>query len=72
MAEGEGELSQSAQVKAIQLALNIAAGEKRPGLYPYTDSGKYAAGTVKTAEENNWQCRGKPVWAAPFWQDIAA
>ncbi|GAB0183950.1 hypothetical protein GRJ2_000860300 [Grus japonensis] len=35
-AEGEGELSQFAEVKAIQLALDIAEGEKWPTLYLYT------------------------------------
>ncbi|GAB0206911.1 ribonuclease H-like [Grus japonensis] len=37
-AEGEGELSQFAEVKPIQLALDIAGREKWPMLYPYTDS----------------------------------
>ncbi|KAK4815664.1 hypothetical protein QYF61_005410 [Mycteria americana] len=37
-AEGEGEPSQFAEVKAIQLALGIAEQEKWPVLYLYTDS----------------------------------
>ncbi|GAB0210009.1 hypothetical protein GRJ2_003466700 [Grus japonensis] len=37
-AEGQGELSQFAEVKAIQLALDIAEREKWPMLYLYTDS----------------------------------
>ncbi|KAK4826892.1 hypothetical protein QYF61_012080 [Mycteria americana] len=37
-AEGEGELSQFAKVKAIQLALDIAEQEKWPVLCLYTDS----------------------------------
>ncbi|GAB0181494.1 ribonuclease H-like [Grus japonensis] len=37
-AEGEGELSQFAEMKAIQLALDIAEREKWPTLYLYTDS----------------------------------
>ncbi|GAB0198295.1 ficolin-1-like [Grus japonensis] len=37
-AEGEGESSQFAEVKAIQLALDIAEREKWPTLYLYTDS----------------------------------
>ncbi|KAK4826081.1 hypothetical protein QYF61_005040 [Mycteria americana] len=37
-AEGEGESSQFAEVKAIQLALDIAEREKWPVLYLYTDS----------------------------------
>ncbi|GAB0207525.1 macrophage immunometabolism regulator [Grus japonensis] len=36
-AEGEGESSQFAEVKAIQLALDIAEREKWPMLYLYTD-----------------------------------
>ncbi|GAB0177969.1 hypothetical protein GRJ2_000262200 [Grus japonensis] len=59
---GEGELTQFAEVKAIQLALGIAEQEKWPMLYLYTDSWMVA----------NAQCRGKPIWAAPVWQDIAA
>ena len=37
-AEGEGELGQFAEVKAIQLALDIAEREKWPTPYLYTDS----------------------------------
>ncbi|KAK4819988.1 hypothetical protein QYF61_017367 [Mycteria americana] len=37
-AEGEGESSQFTEVKAIQLALDIAEREKWPMLYRYTDS----------------------------------
>ncbi|GAB0205765.1 hypothetical protein GRJ2_003042100 [Grus japonensis] len=37
-AEGEGESSQFAEVKAIQLALDIAEREKWPMQYLYTDS----------------------------------
>jgi len=37
-AEEESESSQFAEVKAIQLALNIACREKWPVLYLYTDS----------------------------------
>ncbi|GAB0179593.1 hypothetical protein GRJ2_000424600 [Grus japonensis] len=40
-AEGEGESSQFAEVKAIQLALDIAEREKWPTLYLYTDSWMY-------------------------------
>ncbi|KAJ7422682.1 hypothetical protein WISP_36872 [Willisornis vidua] len=36
--EGRGELSQFGELKAIQLALNIAEGERWPRLYLYTDS----------------------------------
>ena len=38
IAEGEVESSQSAEVKAIQLALDIASREKWPVLYLYTDT----------------------------------
>ena len=36
--EGQGELSQFTEVKATQLALEIAEREKWPRLYLYTDS----------------------------------
>ncbi|XP_075302900.1 uncharacterized protein LOC142365714 [Opisthocomus hoazin] len=74
-AEGEGESSQFAEVKAIRLALDIAGREKWPGLYLYTDSWMVANalwGWLQQWKKNNWQRRGKPVWAAPLWQDIAA
>ena len=40
----ERELSQFAEVKAIQLALDIAEGQKWPTLYLYTDSCMVANG----------------------------
>ncbi|GAB0209290.1 hypothetical protein GRJ2_003394700 [Grus japonensis] len=74
-AEGQGESSQFAEVKAIQLALDIAEREKWPTLYLYTDSWMVANalwGWLQQWKRNNWQRRGKPIWAAPMWQDIAA
>ncbi|GAB0207847.1 hypothetical protein GRJ2_003250400 [Grus japonensis] len=74
-AEGQGESSQFAEVKAIQLALDIAEREKWPTLYVYTDSWMVANalwGWLQQWKRNNWQHRGKPIWAAPLWQDIAA
>ncbi|GAB0205759.1 hypothetical protein GRJ2_003041500 [Grus japonensis] len=74
-AEGQGESSQFAEVKAIQLALDIAEREKWPTLYLYTDSWMVANalwGWLQQWKRSNWQRRGKPIWAAPFWQDIAA
>ncbi|GAB0209821.1 hypothetical protein GRJ2_003447800 [Grus japonensis] len=74
-AEGEGESSQFAEVKAIQLALGIAEREKWPTLYLYTDSRMVANalwGWLQQWKQSNWQRRGKPIWAAPLWQDIAA
>ncbi|KAK4806255.1 hypothetical protein QYF61_013399, partial [Mycteria americana] len=74
-AEGEGESSQFAEVKAIQLALDIAEREKWPVLYLYTDSWMVANalwGWLQQWKQNNWQRRGKPFWAAALWQDIAA
>jgi len=62
-------------VKAIQLALDIASREKWPVLYLYTDSWMVASalwGRLQQWKKNNWQRRGKPIWAAPLWQDIAA
>ncbi|PKU30997.1 hypothetical protein llap_18700 [Limosa lapponica baueri] len=73
-AEGQDELSQFAEVKAIQLALDIAEGEKWPVLYLYTDSWMMANalwGWLKQWKQSNWQRRGKPIWAAELWQDIA-
>ncbi|KAK4810463.1 hypothetical protein QYF61_004243 [Mycteria americana] len=46
-AEGEGESSQFAEVKAIQLALDIAEREKWPVLYLYTDSWMVANALVR-------------------------
>ncbi|GAB0207149.1 hypothetical protein GRJ2_003180500 [Grus japonensis] len=70
-AEGEGESSQFAEVKAIQLALDIAEREKWPMLYLYTVSWMVANALWGWLQQ--WQqSRGKPIWAAPLWQDIAA
>ncbi|GAB0193865.1 hypothetical protein GRJ2_001851800 [Grus japonensis] len=74
-AEGQGESSQFAEVKAIQLASDIAEREKWPTLYLYIDSWMVANalwGWLQQWKRSNWQCRGKPIWAAPLWQDIAA
>ncbi|KAM9590498.1 uncharacterized protein ACIBXB_005758 [Morphnus guianensis] len=73
-AEGEGESSQFAEVKAIQLALDIAEREKWPVLYLYTDSWMVANalwGWLQQWKKSNWQRRGKPIWVAALWQDIA-
>ncbi|XP_049649828.1 uncharacterized protein LOC126035341 [Accipiter gentilis] len=72
-AEGEGESSRFAEVKAIQLALDIA--EKVPVFYLYTDSWMVANalwGWLQQWKQSNWQRRGKPIWAAALWQDIAS
>ncbi|GAB0209151.1 ribonuclease H-like [Grus japonensis] len=74
-AEGEDESSQFAEVKAIQLALDIAEREKWPTLYLYTASWMVANapwGWLQQWKRNNWQHRGKSIWAAPLWQEIAA
>jgi len=47
-AEGEGESSQFAEVKAIQLALDITSREKWPVLYLYIES---------------WMARGETPWS---------
>ncbi|KAK4826291.1 hypothetical protein QYF61_007138 [Mycteria americana] len=68
-AEGDGESSQFPEVKAIQLALDIAEREKWPVLYLYTDSWMMANalwGWLQQRRQNNWQRRGKPIWAAAF------
>ncbi|GAB0209411.1 hypothetical protein GRJ2_003406800 [Grus japonensis] len=75
-AEGQGESSQFAEVKAIQLALGIAEREKWSMLYLYTDSWMVANALwgwlQQWKKQSNWQRRGKPIWAAPLWQDVAA
>ncbi|KAK4818811.1 hypothetical protein QYF61_019740 [Mycteria americana] len=74
-AEREGESSQFAEVKAIQLALDIAEGEKQSVLHLYTDSwmvGNALSGWLQQWKQSNWQHRGKPIWAAALWQGIAA
>ncbi|KAK4822646.1 hypothetical protein QYF61_018598 [Mycteria americana] len=74
-AKGDGESSQFAEVKDIQLALDIAEREKWPVLYLYTDSWIVANvlwGWLQQWKQNNWQRRGKPIWAAALWQNISA
>ncbi|KAK4806143.1 hypothetical protein QYF61_001066 [Mycteria americana] len=74
-AEGKGESSQFAEVKAIQLALDIAEREKWPVLCLYADSWMVANalwGWLQQWKQSNWQRRGKPIWAAALWQGIAA
>ncbi|RMC19429.1 hypothetical protein DUI87_04040 [Hirundo rustica rustica] len=72
--EGEGGSSQLAELKAVQLALDIAEREGWPRLYLYTDSWMVANalwGWLKRWKEANWQHGGKPIWAAKEWKDIA-
>ncbi|RMC20234.1 hypothetical protein DUI87_01080 [Hirundo rustica rustica] len=71
--EGEGESSQLAELKAVQLALDIAEREKWPKLYLYTDSWMVVNalwGWLEKWKKANWQRRGKPIWAADEWKDI--
>ncbi|RMC21537.1 hypothetical protein DUI87_02403 [Hirundo rustica rustica] len=73
--KGQGGSSQVAELKAIQLALDIAEQEKWPRLYLYTDLWMVANalwGWLNCWKKANWQRRGKPIWAAEIWQDIAA
>ncbi|TRZ10533.1 hypothetical protein HGM15179_016574 [Zosterops borbonicus] len=73
--EGEGGSSQLAELKAVQLALDIAEREKWPRLYLYTDSWMVANalwGWLGRWRKANWQRRGKPIWAADIWKDIAS
>jgi len=67
--EEEGESSQFAGVKTIQLALDR---EKWPVLYLYVEVANALSGWLQQWKQSNWQHGGKPVWAAPLWQDIAA
>ncbi|RMC19965.1 hypothetical protein DUI87_00810 [Hirundo rustica rustica] len=72
--EGEGGSSHLAELKAVQLALDIAEREGWPRLYLYTDSWMVANalwGWLKRWKEANWQRGGKPVWAAEEWKDFA-
>ncbi|RMC20657.1 hypothetical protein DUI87_01509 [Hirundo rustica rustica] len=72
--EGDGESSQPAELKAIQLALDIAKREKRPKLYLYTDSWMVANalwGWLDRWKKANWQHRGMLIWAENEWNDIA-
>ncbi|RMB92700.1 hypothetical protein DUI87_30846 [Hirundo rustica rustica] len=72
--EGEGGSSQLAELKAVQLALDIAEREKWPKLCLYTDSWMVANalwGWLEKWKKANWQRRGKPIWAADEWKDIA-
>ena len=36
------------------------------------DGGECLMGWLQQWEQNNWQRRGKPVWTAELWKDIAA
>ncbi|RMC01124.1 hypothetical protein DUI87_22390 [Hirundo rustica rustica] len=72
--EREGGSSQLAELKAVQLALDIAEREGRPRLYLNTNSWMVANalwGWLKRWKEANWQHGGKPIWAAEEWKDIA-
>ncbi|XP_050842343.1 uncharacterized protein LOC103824792 isoform X1 [Serinus canaria] len=72
--EGEGGSRQLAELKAVQLALDIAEREKWPRLYYYTVLGMVANalwGWLERWKKANWQHRGKPIWAADEWKDIA-
>ncbi|GAB0208244.1 hypothetical protein GRJ2_003290100 [Grus japonensis] len=54
---------------------DIAERDKWLILYVYTDSWMVANalwGWLQQWKQSNWQCRGKSIWAAPLWQDIAA
>ncbi|RMC05691.1 hypothetical protein DUI87_17776 [Hirundo rustica rustica] len=56
------------------MALDIAEREKWPKLYLYTDSWMVANalwGWLERWKKANWQCRGKSIWAADEWKDIA-
>jgi len=73
--EETGELCQSAGVKDIQLALDIAEWEKWPVLYIRTDSwmvSKALRGVLWQHKHTSWWHRGKPICAAALCQAIAA
>ncbi|RMB92336.1 hypothetical protein DUI87_31210 [Hirundo rustica rustica] len=62
--EGEGGSSQLAELKAVQLALDIAEREKWPKLCLYTDLWMVANalwGWLHRWKKTNWQCRGETI-----------
>ncbi|TRZ11245.1 hypothetical protein HGM15179_015861 [Zosterops borbonicus] len=62
--EGQDGSSQVAELKAVQLALDIAEREKWPRLYLYTDSWMVANALwewLNRWKKANWQRRGKPI-----------
>ena len=68
-AEGEGESSQFAEVKAIQLALDIAERESGQCSTSILTHGWWQmhCGVVTAVKRSNWQRRGKAIWAAELW-----
>ncbi|TRZ08757.1 hypothetical protein HGM15179_018354 [Zosterops borbonicus] len=73
--EGQGGSSQIEDLKAIQLALNVTEREKWQVFYLCSDSWMVANALWEWLDQwkkANWQLRGKPIWAAELWQDIAA
>lgn len=74
-AEGEDELSLFAEVKAIQLSLDISEQEKWSVFYLSTDPLRVANNLwvwLQQKKQNNWQHRSKHIWTAVLWKDIAA
>ena len=67
-AEGEGNSSSFAEVKAIQLALDTTGRENLTVLYLYSDLWTVVAnalqGWLQERKQNNWQHRGRSIWAA--------
>ncbi|KAF4803562.1 hypothetical protein TURU_014995 [Turdus rufiventris] len=66
--------SQLAELKAVQLALDIAEREKWPKLYLYTDSWMVANalwGWLERWKKTNGQLGGKRGWASDQWKEIA-
>ncbi|RMB88962.1 hypothetical protein DUI87_34670 [Hirundo rustica rustica] len=60
--------------KLFNWPLDIAEREKWPKLYLYTDLWMVANalwGWLDRWKKANWQRRGKPIWAADEWKDIA-
>ena len=65
--EGKGEGRAFAEGKAVPLALGVAEREGWPMLSLSADSRRVANafwGWFQQWEENNWQRRGEPLWAA--------
>lgn len=71
----EGQWSQFTEVRAIQLALGTAEGHEWAVLHLSTDTWMVTNalwGWLQQWQQKNWQCRGKPIWAAALWKDTAA
>lgn len=71
--KGQGESSRVAELKAVQLTLDIAERDKGPKFYLYTYLwivGNVLWGWLEQWKKTNWHLRSKHIWDAKVWQDI--